>query len=76
MKGKATPQAFLAKAVSEFGPQRIMWGSNFPAAGPPLPELVALGRKALSFLPPGDQDWIFRKTARRSIRRWRQNDEG
>ena len=63
MKGKATPQAFLGKAVSEFGPQRIMWGSNFPAAGPPLPELVALGRKALSFLSPGDQDWIFAKTA-------------
>jgi predicted TIM-barrel fold metal-dependent hydrolase len=40
-----------------------MWGSNFPAAGPPLPELIAMARKALSFLPPGDQDWIFRKTA-------------
>jgi predicted TIM-barrel fold metal-dependent hydrolase len=63
MKGKATPQAFLGKAVSEFGPQRIMWGSNFPAAGPPRPELVAMGRKALSFLSPDDQDWIFAKTA-------------
>lgn len=63
MKGKATPETFLGKAVAEFGANRIMWGSNFPAADPPLPELVAMARKALSFLPQGDQDWIFAKTA-------------
>lgn len=63
MKGKATPEAFLGKAVAEFGTSRILWGSNFPAAGPPLPELVAMARKALSFLPQGDQDYIFGKTA-------------
>jgi L-fuconolactonase len=63
MKGKATPEAFLGKAVAEFGASRILWGSNFPAAGPPLPELVAMARKALSFLPQGDQDYIFGKTA-------------
>jgi predicted TIM-barrel fold metal-dependent hydrolase len=63
MKGKATPEAFLGKAVAEFGAERILWGSNFPAAGPPLPELVAMARKALSFLPARDQDWIFGKTA-------------
>jgi predicted TIM-barrel fold metal-dependent hydrolase len=40
-----------------------MWGSNFPAAGPPLPEMIAMARKALSFVPPQDQDWIFAKTA-------------
>ena len=62
-KGKSTPQAFLGKAVSEFGAQRMIWGSNFPAAEPPLPELIAMARKALSFVPPGDQDWIFYKTA-------------
>ena len=50
-------------AVKEFGANRIMWGSNFPAAKPPLPELVALARNALSFLPQQDQDWIFFKTA-------------
>jgi L-fuconolactonase len=62
-KGKSTPQAFLGKAVSEFGAQRTIWGSNFPAADPPLPELIAMARKVLSFLPPGEQDWIFYKTA-------------
>src|SRR5476649_289911 len=36
--------------LKEFGASRILWGSNFPAAKPPLPELVAMARNALSFL--------------------------
>jgi predicted TIM-barrel fold metal-dependent hydrolase len=63
VKGKSTPEAFLGKAVAEFGATRMCWGSNFPAAKPPLPELIAMARKALSFLPQGDQDQIFYKTA-------------
>jgi L-fuconolactonase len=63
MQGLATPESFLGRAVKEFGANRIMWGSNFPAAKPPLPELIALARKALDFLPQQDQDWIFFKTA-------------
>ena len=63
VKGASTPQAFLGKAVSEFGAGRMCWGSNFPAAKPPLPELIAMARKALDFLPQGDQDQIFYKTA-------------
>jgi predicted TIM-barrel fold metal-dependent hydrolase len=63
MKGHATPETFLGRAVKEFGANRIMWGSNFPAAKPPLAELVALARKTLAFLPQQDQDWIFFKTA-------------
>jgi predicted TIM-barrel fold metal-dependent hydrolase len=63
MKGKATPEAFLGKIVKEFGVQRIVWGSNFPAAGSPLPELIKMAREALSFLPAQDHDWIFCKTA-------------
>jgi predicted TIM-barrel fold metal-dependent hydrolase len=63
VKGKSTPQAFLGKAVSEFGANRLIWGSNFPAAPQPLPELIAMARNALSFLPQQDQDWIFYKTA-------------
>jgi predicted TIM-barrel fold metal-dependent hydrolase len=62
-KGASTPEAFLGKAVKEFGAQRMIWGSNFPAAGPPLADLIAMGRKALSFLSEQDQDWIFCKTA-------------
>ena len=62
-KGRATPESFLGRAVKEFGANRILWGSNFPAAKPPLAELVALARKTLAFLPQQDQDWIFFKTA-------------
>lgn len=63
VKGKATPESFLGKAIAAFGASRICWGSNFPAAKPPLPELIAMARKALAFLPPDDQDWIFCRTA-------------
>ena len=63
MKGASTPEAFLGKAVKEFGAERIAWGSNFPAAKPPLPDLIEMACKALSFLPQRDQDQIFHKTA-------------
>jgi predicted TIM-barrel fold metal-dependent hydrolase len=63
VKGKATPETFLGKAVAEFGASRILWGSNFPAAPQELPELIAMARNALSFLPQQDQDWIFFRTA-------------
>ncbi len=63
MKGKATPESYLGKAVQEFGAARMIWGSNFPAADSPLPDLISLARKALSFLPQADQDQIFSKTA-------------
>ena len=49
--------------VQEFGANRIIWGSNFPAASQRLPELITMARNALSFLPQQDQDWIFFKTA-------------
>jgi len=61
--GRASPQTFFARLVAEFGANRIAWGSNFPAARQPLPELVALARETLGFLPQQDRDWIFEKTA-------------
>jgi predicted TIM-barrel fold metal-dependent hydrolase len=63
VKGASTPELFLGKAIGEFGANRVCWGSNFPAASPPLLELIAMARKALSFVPQADQDWIFYKTA-------------
>jgi L-fuconolactonase len=65
MFGKSTPETFFRHAVKHFGAERILWGSNFPAAKPPLPELIAMARKALAFLPQQDQDWIFFKTAQK-----------
>ncbi len=61
--GRATPETFFARLVAEFGADRIAWGSNFPAAKQTLPELVALARDSLGFLPQPDRDWIFEKTA-------------
>jgi predicted TIM-barrel fold metal-dependent hydrolase len=61
--GRATPETFFARLVAEFGPDRIAWGSNFPAAKQKLPELVALAHESLGFLPAQDRDWIFEKTA-------------
>ncbi|HEY2135789.1 MAG TPA: amidohydrolase family protein [Xanthobacteraceae bacterium] len=61
--GKSTPEAFFARLVEAFGASRIAWGSNFPAAKQKLPELVALARDSLAFLPQQDRDWIFEKTA-------------
>jgi predicted TIM-barrel fold metal-dependent hydrolase len=61
--GRATPDTFFARLVEKFGADRIAWGSNYPAARQTLPELVALARESLGFLPPQDRDWIFEKTA-------------
>jgi len=63
-KGKATPQSFFQKAVSEFGAERMAWGSNFPASERSLPELVRLAEDTLAFLPDRDRKWIFSGTAK------------
>lgn len=62
-RGKATPETFFARLVAEFGAARLAWGSNYPSSEGSLPQLLALARQSLSFLPEADQDWIFSKTA-------------
>jgi L-fuconolactonase len=62
-KGKATPETFFGRLVSDFGASRIAWGSNFPASERSLPELVALAQDALGFLPESERAWIFSGTA-------------
>jgi len=61
--GKATPESFFGKLVSEFGASRIAWGSNYPASEKSLPELVTLAKDTLKFLSPNDRKWIFSHTA-------------
>jgi predicted TIM-barrel fold metal-dependent hydrolase len=61
--GKATPETFFGRLVSEFGASRIAWGSNFPASERSLPELVALAQDTLAFLAESDREWIFSRTA-------------
>ena len=62
-KGKATPDTFFGRLVSEFGGSRIAWGSNFPASERSLPDLLALATDTLRFLPESDREWIFSRTA-------------
>ena len=62
-RGKATPETFFRKLVSEFGASRIAWGSNYPASEGPLSDLLAVARTSVASLSQSDQDWIFAKTA-------------
>jgi L-fuconolactonase len=61
--GRATPESFFRRLVSEFGASRIAWGSNFPASERSLPELVALAQDALRAVRQSDREWIFSRTA-------------
>jgi L-fuconolactonase len=50
-KGQSTLPDFLEKLLATFGADRVVWGSNYPAAEKPLGELV---RRALDALAPLD----------------------
>lgn len=66
-KGKSTPKEFFQRVVDKFGPQRLMWGSNFPgskgAGNEPYKELIDLAKEATSFLSPAEQAWLLGDTA-------------
>ena len=59
-KGKATPESFFQKTVSEFGSERMAWGSNFPASERSLPELVKLAQETLALGILARQVWLQR----------------
>jgi len=62
-KGKASPETFFPRLVSEFGAPRLAWGSNYPSSEGKLPELLKVARDSLASLQAADQAWIFAKTA-------------
>jgi predicted TIM-barrel fold metal-dependent hydrolase len=62
-RGRATPDTFFPRLVSEFGASRLAWGSNYPASEGSLRQLLDLARQSLACLPITDQIWIFAKTA-------------
>jgi predicted TIM-barrel fold metal-dependent hydrolase len=62
-RGKATPDTFFPRLVSEFGASRLAWGSNYPSSEGSLPQLLNLARQSVACLPLADQNWIFVKTA-------------
>lgn len=58
-KGKATPDTFLPLIAKAYGPERIMWGSNYPASHGSLSELIETCEAALSFLPQSGVEQIM-----------------
>ena len=63
--GTSTAAQFVPFVVKAFGADRIAWGSNFPAAEEPLPELLADARRGLAPLSPAERDMILGGTAQR-----------
>jgi L-fuconolactonase len=64
-QGKSTPREIFKRLLDVFGPQRVMWGSNFPNTyDRSLKEQLALALDELSFVPQADREWLFGDTAR------------
>jgi predicted TIM-barrel fold metal-dependent hydrolase len=61
--GKSTPADFLRVLVSEFGMDRLAWGSNFPASEGSLDEHVRLALDAVSEFSPAERDTFLGGTA-------------
>lgn len=62
-KGWEHPVPIVKKLVSEFGANRLAWGSNYPASKGSLPELVAMAKECFSALSKDEEEWLFYKTA-------------
>ena len=62
-KGKATLATFLPLIINAYGPERVMWGSNFPASHGTMSELVAQCEAGLSFLSQPALEQIMGGTA-------------
>jgi predicted TIM-barrel fold metal-dependent hydrolase len=63
-QGASTAEAFVTQLTGAFGAQRILWGSNFPAAEGSLPDLLAEARAGVAGLGPDDQAMILAGAAR------------
>lgn len=52
------------RVATEFGPHRLMWGSNFPVSQEgTYAAMVDLGHRALPFLSESDRHWFLAATA-------------
>jgi len=63
-RGASTPEAFFPRVVAAFGANRLVWGSNYPAAEGTLAAILSEAKAALSVLSEADRAWIFDRTAR------------
>ncbi|MGL4965248.1 MAG: amidohydrolase family protein [Inquilinus sp.] len=63
--GASTATAFIPRVVERFGADRILWGSNFPAAEGGLAALLDEAKAGLAVLPEADRATILAGSARR-----------
>lgn len=62
-QGQSTPEAFMAKVLSTFGAQRVLWGSNFPAHDDTLKNIVNETLHVLASLSDVERAQILSGTA-------------
>jgi L-fuconolactonase len=65
-EGAATPRTFFSLLAEHFAPERMMWGSNYPAHWDKygkIPERLALMRADLAFLGADWNRWFFGESA-------------
>ncbi|MBC2664816.1 amidohydrolase [Novosphingobium flavum] len=64
-KGWDRPAPILERLVSEFGADRIAWGSNYPASEGSMKDLLDMAMRGCATLSDEDREWIFSRTALR-----------
>lgn len=62
-KGWEKPAPIIERLASEFGADRMAWGSNYPASPGSLADLLAMARTGCATLSENDREWVFSKTA-------------
>lgn len=67
---KTTLQPWVDHILAAFGPDRVLWGSDWPVVnlGVGLPDWIPLTRALLSGLSAHEQEQVFRGTAKRVYR--------
>jgi L-fuconolactonase len=63
-EGVSTAATFIPYVVNAFGAERILWGSNFPAAEGALSDLLSEAKAAVASLPPCERAMVFAGAAR------------
>lgn len=67
-EGNSTPRAFFEALIARFGPERLLWGTDFPhtlgSPAAPYKDLVDLARETFAFVSAEDREQIFAGTAR------------
>jgi L-fuconolactonase len=63
-QGASTPAAFISDVVGRFGADRVLWGSNFPAAEGALADLLTDAKAGVAGLTQDDRAMVFAGAAR------------